>query len=219
MTTDIDTDLVNQLDWNKDSSSLLPAIIQDSETGAILMLGYMNHAALVQTLETKKVTFFSRSKEKLWVKGETSGNFLQLVGLRTDCDQDTILITAKPDGATCHTGTYSCFGTEADMAILHTNVKPNSLDFLNTLESIIDSRFHDTPDTSYIAKLRQQGIRKIAQKVGEEGVEVALAAVCQTEEDLINEAADLMFHLAVLLRSKGLSLNDITARLKTRNGG
>jgi len=173
------------------------------------MLGYMNREALEQTIASGKVTFFSRSKGRLWVKGETSGNFLLLDTIKIDCDNDTLLVIARPQGPACHNGTETCFGAGHDP----------DLGFLGTLENVIDSRITQAPETSYVAKLVSKGIAKVAQKVGEEGVETALAAILPSEEDLKNEAADLVFHLMILLRAKKLSLPDIVAVLEKRHVG
>lgn len=197
------------LDWSK-GDGLLPAVVQDSRSGKVLMLGYMNAAALKATLDSKRVTFFSRSKQRLWTKGETSGNFLTLVEVAADCDNDTLLITAEPHGPTCHTGSDSCFGDDiaSDAA---------SLAFLARLESVIAQRIADQPEGSYTARIWAQGPTRMAQKVGEEGVEVALAAVTQTDEKLLGESADLLFHLALLLKSRNLSLRDVVRELERRH--
>jgi phosphoribosyl-ATP pyrophosphohydrolase/phosphoribosyl-AMP cyclohydrolase len=199
-------ELIEKADWNKDNG-LLPAIVQDGATSRVLMLGYMNREALEKTITSGKVTFFSRSKSRLWTKGETSGNFLLLDNIKLDCDNDTFLITAQPLGPACHNGTETCFGEghEADLG------------FLGSLENIITSRLTAAPDSSYVAKLVAKGIDKVAQKVGEEGVETALAAVLPSEENLKNEAADLLFHLMVLLKAKNLSLRDIVSVLEKRH--
>ena len=197
------------LDWNK-GDGLLPAVVQDSRSGKVLMLGYMNADALRATLDSKRVTFYSRSKQRLWTKGETSGNFLTLVAMASDCDNDTLLVTAEPRGPTCHTGSDSCFGDDiaSDAA---------SFAFLTRLESVIAQRIADQPEGSYTARIWAQGPARMAQKVGEEGVEVALAAVTQTDEKLVGESADLVFHLALLLKSRNLSLHDVVAELERRH--
>lgn len=200
MTVDIET-----LAFEK-NHGLLPAIVQDAMTGAILMLGYMNQAALKQTLETKQVTFFSRSKNRLWVKGETSGHTLLLVDIHADCDHDTLLITANPNGPTCHSGQTSCFGDEA----------LTEWSFIQDLQDVIKTREHASPEKSYTAKLLQAGVSRIAQKVGEEGVEVALAAVEKDNEKLCEEIADLLFHVLVLLKAKQLDLSQVLKILKKR---
>lgn len=191
------------LDWEK-QGGLLPAVVQDANTGRVLMLGYMNQEALDATLDTGHVTFWSRTKERLWTKGETSGNALQLVEIQRDCDNDSLLVTARPNGPTCHLGTVSCF-TEA----------PGN--FLAELDAIIKERKLDRPDGSYTAKLFASGTKGIAQKVGEEGVEAALAAVAEGDEALLGEAADLLYHLIVLLRSRDLALSAAMAVLKQRH--
>lgn len=198
------------LDWNKDAHGLLPAIVQDAKTGRVLMLGYMNQAALDKTLASKQVTFFSRSKQRLWTKGETSGHVLNLVDVFGDCDGDTLLVLADPMGPTCHTGTVSCFGDELTTAA-------ERLAFLARLESVIAQRVADKPEGSYTARIWAQGPTRMAQKVGEEGVEVALAAVTQTEERLVSEGADLLYHLALLLKSRNLSLLDVVKELEQRH--
>lgn len=201
---------LNLLDWNKDSSGLLPAIVQDYQTGRVLMLGYMNQEALAKTLDTKQVTFFSRSKQRLWTKGETSGHVLQLVDVHVDCDHDTLLVTANPIGPTCHTGTITCFGDEAVTTA-------ERISFLNQLESVLAQRIADKPEGSYTARIWSQGKTRMAQKVGEEGVEVALAAVTQEDDRLISESADLLYHLALLLKSRDLSLTDVVRELEQRH--
>lgn len=197
------------LDWSK-GDGLLPAIVQDARTGKVLMLGYMNADALRLTLEGKRVTFFSRSKKRLWTKGETSRNFLNVVAVTADCDNDTLLIAANPDGPTCHTGSESCFGDTA-------TTDASRLAFLARLESVIGQRIADKPDGSYTARLWSEGPTRIAQKVGEEGVEVALAAVTQADDRLISESADLLFHLTLLLKSRNLSLQSVVTELEQRH--
>lgn len=201
---------LNLLDWNKDSSGLLPAIVQDYQTGRVLMLGYMNQEALAKSLDTKQVTFFSRSKQRLWTKGETSGHVLQLVDVHVDCDHDTLLVTANPIGPTCHTGTITCFGDDAVTTA-------ERISFLNQLESVLAQRIADKPEGSYTARIWSQGKTRMAQKVGEEGVEVALAAVTQEDDRLISESADLLYHLALLLKSRDLSLTDVVRELEQRH--
>lgn len=198
----------NVLDWDK-SEGLLPAIVQHARTGTVLMLGYMNREALAKTQSTGEVTFFSRSKQRLWTKGESSGNFLTLKGLHADCDHDTLLVYAEPAGPTCHLGTQSCFG---DASL------PN-LAFLGALDALIAQRDRDRPEGSYTTKLFSEGVRRIAQKVGEEGVETALAAVAQDEAALRGEVADLVFHLLVLLRARGIALGDVVDELRRRHEG
>jgi phosphoribosyl-ATP pyrophosphohydrolase/phosphoribosyl-AMP cyclohydrolase len=200
---------IEQLAWTK-SDGLIPAIIQDAQTSQVLMLGYMNRDALRETLANKRVTFYSRSKARLWTKGETSGHFLDVISVAADCDNDTLLITARAHGPTCHNGTQSCFGDEV-------NADARQLAFLNRLESVIAQRLADRPEGSYTARLWAQGPTRIAQKVGEEGVEVALAAVTQTDDRLVSESADLLFHLALLLKSRNLSLNAVVHELERRH--
>jgi phosphoribosyl-ATP pyrophosphohydrolase/phosphoribosyl-AMP cyclohydrolase len=200
---------INALAWDK-RDGLLPAVIQDAQTGKVLMLGFMNREALRVTLSERRVTFFSRSKNRLWTKGETSNNYLNVVSVTPDCDNDTLLITANPDGPTCHTGAETCFGDAvatgaADFA------------FLAQLQSVIAQRIADRPEGSYTARLWADGPNRIAQKVGEEGVEVALAAVTQADERLISESADLLFHLTLLLRSRNLSLAAVVRELQQRH--
>jgi phosphoribosyl-ATP pyrophosphohydrolase/phosphoribosyl-AMP cyclohydrolase len=175
-----------------------------------LMLGYMNQAALAQTLQTKQVTFFSRSKQRLWTKGETSGHVLNLVEVVVDCDNDTLLVLATPVGPTCHTGTTSCFGDDV-------TTTAERFAFLARLESVIAQRIADKPEGSYTARIWAQGPTRMAQKVGEEGVEVALAAVTQADDRLVSESADLLYHLALLLKSRNLSLMDAVRELEQRH--
>ncbi len=199
---------IDTLDWAK-SEGLLPAIVQDARSGAVLMLGYMNRESLAETLANQRVTFFSRSKNRLWTKGETSGHYLNVVSVHADCDNDTLLITADPQGPTCHKGSESCFGS------VYTDT--SRISFLSMLENVIAQRVRDRPDGSYTARIWAEGPNRIAQKVGEEGVEVALAAVTQPDERLIGESADLLFHLALLLKSRNLSLADAVAELERRH--
>ena len=196
---------VAALDWSK-GDGLLPAIVQHWRSGAVLMLGYMDRDALAQTQQSGQVTFFSRSRQRAWTKGETSGNFLLLKSLRADCDMDALLVQADPQGPTCHLGTDSCFGDAA---------RP-PLAFLADLDALIAQRERQRPEGSYTTKLFDAGMRRIAQKVGEEGVETALAAVDQDDGAVLGEAADLLFHLLVLLRARGKSLDDLVATLATR---
>jgi phosphoribosyl-ATP pyrophosphohydrolase/phosphoribosyl-AMP cyclohydrolase len=188
---------------------LLPAIVQHAQSGEVLMLGYMDEAALARTRTSGLVTFFSRSKQRLWTKGETSGDSLTLIDIRLDCDADTFLVRAMPAGPTCHTGTSSCFGDD---------VKP-PLGFLAELDALVASRHAERPDGSYTTKLFEGGIRRMAQKVGEEGVEAALAAVAEDDDALIGEAADLVFHLMVVLRARGIGFDAIAAKLAARHTG
>lgn len=201
---------INNLDWQKGEAGLLPAIVQDASTGRVLMLGYMNQAALDKTLSTKQVTFFSRSKQRLWTKGETSGHVLRLIDVFADCDSDTLLALADPIGPTCHTGTVSCFGDDV-------TTTAERLSFLARLESVIAQRIADKPEGSYTARIWAQGPTRMAQKVGEEGVEVALAAVTQADDRLVSETADLLYHLALLLKSRNLSLMDAVRELEQRH--
>ncbi len=187
------------------NTGLLPVIIQDYQTLEVLMLGYMNQEAFYKTQAEKIVTFFSRSKNRLWTKGETSGNFLHVKEVHLDCDQDTILIKAKADGPTCHTGSRSCFQTE------------HNQNFIFELENIIRDRYENPQEGSYINKMRKKGLNKIAQKVGEEGVETVIAALAETEFDLVNEASDLVFHLLFLLHEKNVSLETIAKNLESRH--
>lgn len=200
---------LERIDWNK-SDGLVPAIVQDAVSGKVLMLGYMNRAALEATLARGRVVFFSRSKQRLWEKGETSGHTLQLVSCRVDCDADTLLLLAHPSGPVCHTGTQTCFGDE-DLSAAE------QLSFLTQLEQVIVQRRSQQPSGSYTASLFTQGIRRIAQKVGEEALEVALAAVVESDEALLNESADLLFHLLVLLQARSLSLEAVTQVLRRRH--
>ena len=192
--------------FSKSQNGLLPAIIQDSITKTVLMLGYMNREAFQITKETEQVTFYSRSKKRIWVKGEESGNFLKLVKIKVDCDQDAILITANPQGPTCHTGTDSCWG----------ETNQSHYGFLTELEEIITERKKTNDDNSYVASLFREGINKIAQKVGEEAVETVIEAKDENSELFLNESADLLFHFLILLKEKGFSLNDVEAVLKNR---
>nr|WP_199038875.1 bifunctional phosphoribosyl-AMP cyclohydrolase/phosphoribosyl-ATP diphosphatase HisIE [Dyella sp. ASV24] len=196
----------SRLDWAK-GDGLLPVIVQHWLTGEVLMLGYMSAEALVATQESGHVTFFSRSKQRLWTKGETSGHVLVLKSVRMDCDADTLLVLAEPHGPTCHNGTSSCFGDE---------VQP-PLGFLAELDALIAQRYVERPAGSYTTKLFEGGIRRMAQKVGEEGVETALAAVAQDDDALLGEAADLVYHLAVALRARGLGLSDVAGVLSQRH--
>ncbi|WP_175635750.1 bifunctional phosphoribosyl-AMP cyclohydrolase/phosphoribosyl-ATP diphosphatase HisIE [Pedobacter ghigonis] len=194
----------NSLDWDK-TAGLLPVIIQNYKTLEVLMLGYMNAEALEKTQAEGKVTFFSRSKNRLWTKGETSNNFLYVKELFVDCDNDTILIKANAVGPTCHTGSRSCFKTDFNQ------------NFIFELENIINDRYENPVEGSYINKMRSKGLNKIAQKVGEEGVETVIAALAESEEELIGEASDLLFHLMFLLKEKGLSIQDIAKNLEKRH--
>ena len=199
MTTEVEAD------WDK-GAGLLPVIVQDARSGAVLMLGYMDRAALSATRTSGKVTFFSRSKQRLWMKGETSGHVLELVSLHIDCDADTILVQAIPHGPTCHTGSSTCFGEVAPPA-----------GFLGELDALVAQRSAERPVGSYTTKLFESGLRRIAQKVGEEGVETALAGIDADDGELLGEAADLVFHLLVLLRARGLGLAEVSRVLAERH--
>ena len=202
-------DQVAALDWNK-NDGLMPAIVQDARSGQVLMFAYMNREALRMTLADKRVTFFSRSRNRLWTKGESSGHWLNVIDVVTDCDRDTLLVLATPEGPTCHLGTQSCFGDD-----LETDAA--ELSFLTRLEATIAQRISDRPEGSYTARLWSEGPTRIAQKVGEEGVEVALAAVTQEDERLVGESADLLYHLALLLKSRNLSLTTVVRELEQRH--
>ena len=195
---------IDALGWNK-QGGLLPAIVQDADTLRVLMLGYMDRAALDATLSSGNVTFFSRSRQGLWTKGEQSGHFLQLVSIDCDCDNDTLLVLAHPQGPTCHLQRASCFADAPG-------------NFLAELDALVRQRDRERPAGSYTTRLFEAGVRSIAQKVGEEGVETALAAVAQQDPELAGEAADLLYHLLVLLRSRGMSLEDAIAVLRARHG-
>jgi phosphoribosyl-AMP cyclohydrolase / phosphoribosyl-ATP pyrophosphohydrolase len=198
---------ISQLSWP--DNQLLPAIVQHAISGKVLMQGYMNPEALTQTLANGKVTFFSRSKQRLWTKGESSGHTLDLVSVDADCDADSILVLALPNGPTCHVGSETCWHNNA--------ANSPQLAFLYDLEQVIHSRQGADPNSSYTASLFAKGVKRIAQKVGEEGVESALAAMAGDKEELANEAADLIFHLLVLLRSQKLQLSDVITVLQQRH--
>jgi len=202
---------VDELDWNK-GSGLLPAVVQHADTGAVLMVGYMSREALRDTLASRRVTFFSRTRQALWTKGETSGNFLDVVSVSGDCDADAILVLAHPAGPVCHNGTPTCF-PQAEPT------QANRLAFLARLERIVGQRIARKPEGSYTAELFTQGPTRIAQKIGEEGVEVALAAVGDDDAKVIGESADLLYHLVLLLRQRGLSLEDVATELELRHEG
>lgn len=202
--------LLDNLDWDK-GAGLLPAIVQDADSGAVLMLGYMNREALAATQASGRVTLWSRSKNRLWTKGETSGNFLKLTGIAADCDGDTLLVMAVPEGPACHTGTPTCFGESPPRAAAE------QLAFLGKLEDVIAERIAARPEGSYTAKLLAEGTRRIAQKVGEEGLELALAGVAQSDADIIAEAADLLYHTLLLLSVKDLSLAQVVRELEARH--
>jgi len=198
-----DGETIAALDWDK-LGGLLPAVVQDAATHRVLMLGYMDREALEATLASRKVTFFSRSKRRLWTKGETSGNTLELVSIEADCDNDSLLVQARPNGPTCHRGTTSCFAGAPG-------------NFLAELDALIAKRHDARPQESYTTQLFDSGIRRIAQKVGEEGVETALAAVVQDDAALLGEAADLIYHLMVLLHARNLALDDAVTHLRERH--
>jgi phosphoribosyl-ATP pyrophosphohydrolase/phosphoribosyl-AMP cyclohydrolase len=195
---------IDGLAWDK-QDGLLPAIVQDADSRRVLMLGYMSREALAKTLDSGQVTFFSRSKGRLWTKGESSGHVLALVSLEADCDRDTLLVQARPHGPTCHLGTTSCFPAAPG-------------DVLGELQALIRARHTERPPGSYTTKLFDAGVKRIAQKVGEEGLETALAAVAEEDAPLLGEAADLLYHLIVLLQARGLSLADAVAVLAQRRG-
>jgi phosphoribosyl-AMP cyclohydrolase / phosphoribosyl-ATP pyrophosphohydrolase len=193
----------DRLDWAK-GDGLLPAVVQHALSGAVLMLGYMSRESYAETLACGEAVFFSRSRGQLWRKGETSGNTLKVIEVRADCDADTLLLRAEPAGPTCHLGTASCFG------------EPLPATLLDELEAVIASRLAEKPEDSYVARLAAEGPVRAAQKLGEEGVETALAAVTRDADGLADEAADLLFHLLVLLQIKGLKLEDVLRRLADR---
>lgn len=194
---------IDALDWRK-QDGLLPAVVQDAATLRVLMLGYMTREALEVTLKTRQVTFHSRSRARLWTKGEGSGHVLDLVSIESDCDRDTLLVRATPQGPTCHLGRASCFPQAPG-------------DYLGQLDAIVAQRHRERPTGSYTTKLFEQGLHRIAQKVGEEGVETSLAAVAQDDPALLGEAADLLYHLIVLLRARGLSMADALRVLEQRH--
>lgn len=197
-----------EIDFNKNKDGLVPAIIQDQETKNVLMLGYMNEAALEKTKESGQVTFYSRSKQRLWTKGEESGNFLQLKNIEIDCDQDTLLISVVPQGPVCHKGTDTCWGAK--------NV--SSERFLKKLENVIfERKTNPENEKSYVASLFRNGINKIAQKVGEEAVEVVIEAKDDNDDLFLNESADLLFHYLILLQAKGFKLEDVVGILEKRH--
>ncbi|WP_440223273.1 bifunctional phosphoribosyl-AMP cyclohydrolase/phosphoribosyl-ATP diphosphatase HisIE [Dokdonella sp. MW10] len=193
-------------DWDK-GEGLLPAIVQHAHTGEVLMLGYVSRESLEATRASGHVTFFSRSKQRLWTKGEQSGHVLRVVSMHLDCDRDTWLVRAEPQGPTCHTGARTCF----------VDAPPPPVAFLAELDALVATRERDRPEGSYTTRLFESGLRRIAQKVGEEGVETALAAVAQDEDALLAESADLVFHLLVLLRARGLGLDDLVRVLEARH--
>jgi phosphoribosyl-ATP pyrophosphohydrolase/phosphoribosyl-AMP cyclohydrolase len=195
------------IDFSKNTDGLVPAIIQDSETKTVLMLGFMNAEAYQKTIDTKKVTFYSRTKQRLWTKGEESGNFLNLIDIKNDCDNDTLLIQVKPEGPTCHKGTDTCWADE------------NKADygFISNLEDTIQLRRENADsEKSYVASLFKLGMNKIAQKVGEEAIEVVIEAKDDNDDLFLSESADLLFHYLILLQAKGFKLNDVVEVLKSR---
>lgn len=196
-----------EIDFEK-CGGLVPAIIQDAQTKNVLMMGYMNPEAYQKTLETGKVTFWSRSRQCLWTKGETSGNFLWLVNIKVDCDKDTLLVTARPEGPTCHTGTDTCWGEKNER---------NPLLFLSELQDFIEKRHREMPEGSYTTSLFKKGVNRMAQKVGEEALETVIEATNGSDEKMVYEAADMLYHLVVLLTSKGLRIEDIAKELATRH--
>ncbi|BAO54306.1 bifunctional phosphoribosyl-AMP cyclohydrolase/phosphoribosyl-ATP diphosphatase HisIE [Nonlabens marinus] len=202
-----------KLNWNKGENGLLPVIVQDATNKQVLMLGYMNEEAFEKTTSEKRVTFYSRSKKRLWTKGESSENYLDVVSISTDCDSDSILIQANPQGPTCHTGKTSCFEAGEEVRFRESENKFT----INDLEKTIHQRIDDQVEGSYTYSLIQKGINKVAQKVGEEAVETVIDAINGKEEDFIYEAGDLMYHYLVLLKAKGYSLHDIEAELAKRH--
>ena len=197
-----------KIDFSKTNNKLIPAIIQDDETKSVLMLGYMNKDSIDKTKKTKKVTFYSRSKKRLWTKGEESGNYLNFISMKIDCDNDTLLIKAKPYGPTCHEGFDTCWKENNYI----------SYGFLSDLEKVIEDRYNDINNRkSYISSLFKEGINKIAQKVGEEAVETIIEAKNNEKERFLNESADLLFHLLILLKAKGVKFDDVISVLKSRN--
>ena len=195
------------IDFSKNTDGLIPAIIQDSETKTVLMLGFMNSEAYQKTIDTKKVTFYSRTKQKLWTKGEESGNFLNLIDIKNDCDNDTLLIKVKPEGPTCHKGTDTCWADE----------NKSDYGFLTTLEDTIQFRKENADsEKSYVASLFKLGMNKIAQKLGEEAIEVVIEAKDDNDDLFLGESADLLFHYLILLQAKGFKLDDVVEVLKSR---
>ncbi len=198
------------IDFDK-MGGLVPAIIQDADTRQVLMLGFMNREAYDKTIETKKVTFWSRTRQTLWTKGETSGHYLHLVDLKVDCDNDTLLVKVHPDGPTCHTGTDTCWGEE------NSGGQGSSLMFLSELQDFIERRHEEMPEGSYTTRLFKDGVNKMAQKVGEEALETVIEATNGTNDKLVYEASDMLYHLLVLLTSKGLRIEDIAVELQKRH--
>jgi phosphoribosyl-ATP pyrophosphohydrolase/phosphoribosyl-AMP cyclohydrolase len=200
---------VDKVDFGK-AGGLVPAIVQDADSGAVLMLAYMNREALEQTLARRRAVFFSRSKQRLWEKGETTGHTLEVVDVALDCDGDTLLVMAHPRGPACHQGTLTCFGDQPRSAAM-------AIAFLARLEAVVAQRATDKPENSYTARLLDKGVARLAQKVGEEGVEVALAGVGEPEQKVVEESADLLFHLLVLLRARGIALRQVVHELEQRH--
>ena len=200
---------IASIDFAK-GNGLVPAIVQDADTGAVLMMAYMNREALDQTLARGRAVFFSRSKQRLWEKGETTGHTLDVVNVVADCDQDTLLVSVRPRGPACHNGTLTCFGDEPRTAV-------TPIAFLAKLESVIAQRATEKPEASYTARLLDKGVNRVAQKVGEEGVELALAGAAQGEDKVIEESADLLFHMLVLLRARGVPLSQVVRQLESRH--
>jgi len=198
-----------RVDFEK-GGGLVPAIVQDADSGAVLMMAYMNREALEQTMARGRAVFFSRSKQRLWEKGETTGHTLDVVGIALDCDNDTLLVTAHPRGPACHQGTLTCFGDAPRAAA-------TQISFLAKLEGVIAQRATEKPEASYTARLLEKGVQRVAQKVGEEGVELALAGAAQGEDKVTEEAADLLFHMLVLLRARGVSLAGVVRELEKRH--
>ncbi len=197
-----------EINFDKNNDGLVPAIIQDASTSKVLMLGYMNEEAYQKTISTNKVTFYSRTKKRLWTKGEESGHFLNLVAIKNDCDKDTLLISVNPVGPTCHTGSDTCWN----------DTNTTNFGFISTLEDVITDRIENADTTkSYVAYLLQKGINKVAQKVGEEAVEVVIEAKDDNDDLFLSESADLLFHYLILLQAKGFKLNDIAEELKKRH--
>jgi phosphoribosyl-AMP cyclohydrolase / phosphoribosyl-ATP pyrophosphohydrolase len=201
---------INAIDWSQ-GDGLLPAIVQDAQNGSVLMMGYMNREALELTRTSGRVTFFSRHRRRIWVKGETSGHYLEFKSMALDCDSDTLLVLAIAHGPTCHLNTPTCWGEAAPGFALQ------KLLFLNTLENVLQDRIAARPEGSYTTRLLEEGTRRIAQKVGEEGLELALASVAQSAAEVIGEAADLLYHTLLLLKVKNISLSDVVDELRKRH--
>ena len=200
---------LSSVDFAK-GDGLVPAIVQDADSGAVLMMAYMNREALEQTVARGRAVFFSRSKQRLWEKGETTGHTLDVQALALDCDRDTLLVTARPRGPACHNGTLTCFGDEPRNAATR-------IAFLAKLEGVIAQRATEKPESSYTARLLEKGVARVAQKVGEEGVELALAGVGEPEQKVVEESADLLFHMLVLLRARGIALTQVVSQLESRH--